>query len=263
MALETAAASAAPRCAAASSGRKWLTAWRAEGTWRSDARSAASASSRRAHARALAGLPALRSTTGLPALRSAAGRLLRHDEHPLVVMVAPLIKTNRLVLALAADPHDAADHGAATERARGLGGGRQPSAAGRPADGPADRLPSLAGLPRPHRGGRLLSGLTGHAPLADKLKVVVGNGIFVFLTDKPACHKQIDAAGHRLRAGLVQTQRAHVLLAAEDQFFFLFALRLLAPDRQRDRHQHRHHRQRNQQGGHGKPGFGTTRLTTP
>src|SRR3954451_8781075 len=118
MALETAAASAAPGCAAASSGRKWLTAWRAEGARRSDARSAASASSRRAHARALAGLPALRSTTRLPALRSAAaGCLLRHDEHPLVVMVAPLIKANRLVLALTADAHDPADDGAAESAA--------------------------------------------------------------------------------------------------------------------------------------------------
>src|SRR4051812_1207590 len=126
MALETAAASAAPRCAAASSGRKWLTAWRAEGARRSDARSAASASSRRAHARALAGLPALRSTTRLPTLRSAAGRLLRHDEHPLVVMVAPLIKANRLVLALAADAHDPADHGAAESAA-----GTRAEAAGR------------------------------------------------------------------------------------------------------------------------------------
>src|SRR3954469_3637828 len=270
MTLQTAAASAAPRCAAASRGRKWLTAWRAESAGRSDAGSAASPSSRRAHARALAGLPALRSTTRLSALRSsAAGRLLRHHEHPLVVMVAPLIEANRLVLALAADAHDPANHGSAESAAgtRAEAAGRRDAAAtargGLPAPTWPRRLARLAGGSTTRGRRRLLPGLTGNTALADKLKVVVGDRIFVFFADKSACHEQVDATGHRLRAGLVQPQGAHVLLAAEDQFFFLFALRLLAPDRQRDRHQHRHHRQRDQQGGHRETALGATWLTTP
>src|SRR3954452_8781477 len=273
MTLETAPASAT-RCAAASRGRKWLTAWRAKSARQSNARSAPSASSRRAHARAraraLAGLPALRSTTRLSALRSsAAGRLLRHHEHPLVVMVAPLIEANRLVLAPAADAHDPANHGSAESAAgtRAEAAGRRDAAAtargGLPAPTWPRRLARLAGGSTPRGRRRLLPGLTGNTALADKLKVVVVDRIFVFFADKSACHEQVDATGHRLRAGLVQPQGAHVLLAAEDQFFFLFALRLLAPDRQRDGHQHRHHRQRDQQGGHRETALGTTRLTSP
>ena len=42
----------------------------------------------------------------------------------------------------------------------------------------------------------------------------------------------------------------HVLLAAEHQFRFLFALRLMAPGRQRRGHEHGHHGEADQQRRH-------------
>src|SRR4051794_24123553 len=72
-----------------------------------------------------AGPSALRETTGLSALRAATGlatagtarRLVDEQERPFVVMVAPLVKPDRLVLALAADAHDPSRDATAAERA--------------------------------------------------------------------------------------------------------------------------------------------------
>src|SRR5215204_3341251 len=104
--------SAAPRwrrTAASRSTRPGKSARRAEPA---RARNAAGTSALRAALRpATLRTSALRTTTPRP-----AGLLLHIQEGPLVVVVSPLVKANRFLLALAADAHDAARNGAAESR---------------------------------------------------------------------------------------------------------------------------------------------------
>jgi hypothetical protein len=200
----------------------------------------------------LAGLTRLSASAGTAAGTAAsrtAGRSVHVDERPLVVMVPPLVEADRFVLALAADAHDPADDRAAAGTA-GLG----PESSGR-TDGSRRRAASAAGLagltaPAASRRG-LLAGLAGDAALADQLEVVAGDRILVFLADETARHEEVDAPGSRLGFHLVQPQRPHVLLTAEDELFFLFPLGFMAPDGQGGRHQHRHDRHRDEQRRHG------------
>jgi hypothetical protein len=84
------------------------------------------------------------------------------------------------------------------------------------------------------------------------LKVVVGNRVLVLLAEKPLINQHIDARRGRIRElSLKQADGAGILLASEDELFFLLPLGHVRPDRQHRAHQDRHHAQADQQGHHG------------
>lgn len=215
-----------------------------------------------------AAAPTTRSAAGSTGLTaSAAGATgltasgtrgsLRIEEGPLVVVVAPEVKADRLALALAADAHHAAGHRAGGSRAaRAYGRGRGLSDR-RPAGGSTAALRGSAASPRRVTAEGLaglpgLAGpdLAGNAASSEQLEVVVGDGILVFPAQVMPLHEQIDARGKRAGLHLEEADGADVLLPAEDQFRLLLALRLVAPDGQRHGHQDRHHGQPNEQRGH-------------
>jgi hypothetical protein len=181
---------------------------------------------------------ALRAAPVRAAASAGADRLLVDEyEGPFVVMIAPLVQANRFSLALASHADHSARHHAARCAQRA---GRLRRAAERASGGtPAARL---HGLPRRTR-LRLLRP-------AERLEVVVRNRVLVFLADEVSIHERVESGRKRSHLGLVQANRANVLLAAEDELFFLLALGLVPPHGQYDRHQDRHHRQRHQQRGH-------------
>lgn len=200
----------------------------------------------------LSGLTAAAGATRSARLSAAAraARLQRNEvEYPLVVVVASEVEADRFALALAADAHHAAGDRTAADGASllcpgGLAepGGRRPGNCAAAAPGLA-RLTRLTGPPlRP----RLPRGPRG----PQVLELVVGDGILELLAQVMPLHQHVNAGRQGLRPGLEETNRADVLLAAEDELRFLLALRLVAPHRQGGGHQHCHHGQRHQQGRH-------------
>jgi hypothetical protein len=88
-------------------------------------------------------------------------------------------------------------------------------------------------------------------PGQNRLEIVVSDGIFVFLAEKPLFDQNVEAWRRGVRVlGAEQPQRADVLETAEDQFVFLLALRCLFPDRHRDGHHDRRDAHGNQEHRH-------------
>jgi hypothetical protein len=209
-----------------------------------------------------------------------AGLLVHEQERPLVVMVAPLVQPDGLVLALADDSHHAARGDAAVGNAEGAlrlrsaaagaavrarSGRRRRAAAARLTGLPCPGPPCPCPCPGPGPGPGLAGGSTlrtsakrnGLPPLTgdraargDRQEVLAGDGIFEFPADVPPLDQHVDARRQRLGLHLVEPNRTNVLLPAEDELFFLLALRFVAPHRQRGGHQDRHHGQGDQQRGH-------------
>ena len=216
-----------------------------------------------------------------------AGLLVHEQERPLVVMVATLVQADGLVLTLADDSHHAARGDAAVGNAEGAlrlrstaagagvrarPGRRRRAAAARLAGLPCPGLP-CPGLP----GGSTLrtsAERNGLPPLAgdraargDGQEILASDGILELLADVPPLDQHVDARRQRLGLHLVEPNRTNVLLPAEDELFFLLALRFVAPHRQRGGHQDRHHGQGDQQRGHrvtrGSAAACRTRTLTP
>jgi hypothetical protein len=246
--LETAAASAAGSARAAGRERKRSTRAGADASAGSAGRewerlaAGADATARPAATRK-------RLATRAAGLAATAGRLRRlvdEQERPLVVMAPPLIKPDRLVLALADDAHHPAGHAAAAERARHRRGARRAGTdAARPRPG-RSRRSGLAALGARHEG--ILSGQRRAG--ANRNELVVGDRVFVFLPEVMSLDQDVDARRQRLVLGLEQANRADVLLSAEHELFFLLPLGVVAPHRERDGHQDRHDRQGHEQRGH-------------
>src|SRR5436190_3735090 len=234
---------------------------RCAGRLRATTTGPAGTSARAAGSTRLVGLSAAVGTTratgttraaGLSAAAGPAGLLRNEDERPLVVVVAPEIEADRLVLAPAAHAgHAARDRAAAdratllraarlTEAPRGGAAGTRRAAAGQGASAGLARLPRLTRLAR--RSGR-----------AQVLELLAGDRVQVFLAQVVPLHQHVDARRQRPHLGLEEADGAEVLLAAENELRFLLALGLVPPHRQRDGHQYRHHRQRHQQRGHRVP----------
>jgi hypothetical protein len=218
----------------------------------------------------LSGLAAAAGTSRSAGLASsgAAGLLLRLNvnERPLVVVVPPLIHTDRFVLALALDAHDPAGN-----RPAGAAAGAAPPAGAAPAAGAetTGRCCSTTGRRcrrRPASGPRLsrparLQGLTRRSGRAEQIEVVVGDGILELLPQEMPLHEHVDARRECAGLPLEQPDRADVLLPAEDELVFLLPLSLMAPHGHGDGHEDRHHRDRHQQGRHRVTGFPVTSLT--
>src|SRR5262249_12798954 len=156
------------------------------------------------------------------------------NERPLVVVCAPLVDLDRFVFALAADAGESTRNGAAHRGRAGRlirRGGRK-TCRWRKARRGRDTRRGLSGA----------SGLTGGALSAarrdsrhrragaEEIEVVVRDRVFVFLAKKVALHEGVDAGGKRAGLGLIQTDRADVLLTAPDQLVFLLPLRFVSPD---------------------------------
>lgn len=90
-----------------------------------------------------------------------------------------------------------------------------------------------------------------HARGRNQLKVVVGNGVLVFLPQKLLLDQNVDVGWKRVRVlPLEQSNGARVLLPSPNQLFFPLAPGELRPHGERGAHQHRHDAQANQQRGH-------------
>lgn len=80
-------------------------------------------------------------------------------------------------------------------------------------------------------------------PLVERLEVVIGHRVFVFLAQELPLHQRVD----RRRVLIVvlrpiEIDRERVLLHPEEQLGLFLPLRLVAPDRQQRRHHDPHHR---------------------
>src|SRR5262245_34015358 len=152
------------------------------------------------------------------------------QEQPLVVVrAASFIESERRVLTLASDAHDSAagTHLTPGERRRARIGitGRRGAETGRRralATASASWLRSGPALAAPWNTSRRQDDV----PFA-----ILGHRIFVFLPKKSALNKDVEAGGVVTAPHLphVHVDRARDLLSAEDEFGFLFALRLSAP----------------------------------
>src|SRR5262245_6017324 len=224
------------------------------------------ATPRRARRRLTAG-----PTRNTAAATRYTGCRIHEQEGPFVVMVPPLVQPDRFVLALAEDSGNAARHHTAGAHGRGHGRTRGRAAYERSAGPDASTgrsgrrsgwgrgrrrrsrrpRPGLAsGPPREVLSGNR-SALTGNGPAdGNRHEVVVRDRILVLLPQEVPLNQRVEAGRQRLIARLEQPDRAHVLLAAKHELFFLLTLGVVPPDRQRDRHQHGHHGQRNEQRGH-------------
>lgn len=210
--------------------------------------------------------PAWRAAHPGPRKPRPAGARLRGrgqvHECPLVVAVHPVIELDGLFLALRSDALDA--H-------RGLRGlaerrrGRRPSRCPRlrrpeptcPTLGPwgVGRSSACPGHARPATGHRAADG--------DDLKVVVGDGVLVFLPQELLLDEDVHRGRECVRvAALEQHDGAPVLLAAPDQLFFLLALGEVRPHGQRGRHHHGHHAHADEQRGHGVAALGRATALT-
>jgi hypothetical protein len=195
------------------------------------------------------------SAPGHAAPAGSAHLLLLERERPLVVMVPAVEDADRLCLALAAHPEQAAWDGAAWRRPADAGlrawrSGRgdtgtwgRATTAGRGGTAAGARR---AGLTR----RTTLTRLTGCRGRAHEIEVVVRDRVLVLLAEEMPLDEHIHARREHPVLPLEQANRAGVLVPAEDELFFLLALRLLAPHGHRDGHQDRHHRQRHEQRGH-------------
>src|SRR5262245_40912714 len=161
---------------------------------------------------------ALTWTTG--AARTARS-LLPRDENklPLVVMVAPVVKTDRRRLALA---RDADDHALHTNRAAGLRSSARQRLRLLPTRGcPARRRSPSARLVWLRSRGRGVR--------ADEIQVLPGDWVLVLLPKEFLLDQDIQARrnGSRPRFSLEEIDRSLVLLAPEDELCFLLANRRL------------------------------------
>jgi hypothetical protein len=171
-------------------------------------------------------------------------------KQPLVVSRRAPVRTDRRLLALAANARNAACHSARAgwlqwrvTSAGWLSGVRRREAA----------LTS-AGLGR--AGLRLAAwypGLLGAEAKRHEL-AVLRHRVLVFLAQESVLNQKVDAGRKRVRDVLVleleKGYRSRVLLAAKHELGFLFPLRLVAPDRHQDRQQDSHNREGYQEGRH-------------
>ncbi len=170
-----------------------------------------------------------------------------HDREckiPLVVPSCAAVGTQRVLDALAANPHDAA-HRRSIRRAE-LRIGRATAGA--------------AGL-----AWRLLR-TRGSLRAADDLKLTVGHhGIFVFLPEESSLHEHVEAwrqgVGDVRVLETVERNCPGVLLAAKNELRLFFPARFYSPDGHCDRQKDRHDRERHEQGRHGVSPFAGERLT--
>lgn len=170
------------------------------------------------------------------------------QEQPLVVMsAASLVEPERRFLALASDAHHStAGPLAAGEwrrTRRGIAGRWSAEASRRSARTAADTRGLLRGASLPGNA----AGSQDDVPLA-----VLGHRILVFLSKEPALHEHVEtgrvvAAAHFPH---VKVDGARNLLAAENQFGFLFPLGLSTPHRHRDGHDDHHDSYADQQRRH-------------
>src|SRR5262249_5320275 len=183
---------------------------------------------------------------------------------PLVVMRSAFVKSNGAVRALARDADNAASRRAARDRDSTWRAWPRAEAA---TDGCRLGAPS-------RRGWRLTATLRPaglHAALlrclGQRYEVLTGDRVFVLFPEEFLLHQQVDARRKRVCIlALKQRDRVHVLLAAEDQFFLLFALGCVLPHRHRRRHDDGHDGDADNQCGHGvsvvapaRNGFALTR----
>jgi hypothetical protein len=94
------------------------------------------------------------------------------------------------------------------------------------------------------------AGSAGHHRLVgvDRLEVVLGNRIFIFLAEKTLFNEHVDGRRRRIRKfALEQPNRPGVLVTAEDQLFFFLAGGHMRPHRQQRAHQHGHDAHADQQ----------------
>jgi hypothetical protein len=170
--------------------------------------------------------------------------LVNRDELPFVVMGSALVDADRGFFAFADDAHHAAD-ASRKRRARLLRSLSPPT--GQLGLTPARRLtPSTWGILNTR-----LRRLNASRRNDDKF-AILHHRIFELLSKESLLHQYVDARRIHARAilPLIQRNGLRVLLAAEDQFHFLLALRLMAPHWQRCGHQDRHHPETDQQRRH-------------
>ena len=185
-------------------------------------------------------------------------------------MAAAVVEANRLRFALARHPGDAG--GRAAAKAAGLRSGRRQPAAGR-------RLRRRRGLRRQRAAAAAAPGACGrrgrraaalhawdrrarqHRARRDHHEIVIGDGVFEFLAEKPL----VDEGIHVRRVGvgefaLIKANRMGVLQPAENELFLLFALRRLPPDGHGHRHHDGHDAHGDNQRRHGVAGVGLTSI---
>src|SRR5262245_32572337 len=170
------------------------------------------------------------------------------QEQPLVVVsAASFVEPERRVLTLASDPHHSATgtHLISRKRRRLTSGKRRARIGipGRRRGAETGRRPARSA----RRAGLRLGGRTALARHATRRKddvplAILGHRILVFLAKKSTLNENVEAGRVVAATHLphVEVDRASDLLSAEDEFSFLLALRLRAPDRHRDGH-HDHH----------------------
>ena len=176
------------------------------------------------------------------------------DELPLVVRRTAVVDADRALPALADDSDDSAtragDLAGLDRRERGrrlTGRGRDLPRTSR-SDAPAGDLPR-----RCH-----------HARLVEHLELTVRrHRVRVLLAQEPLFDEHVDARRKGARvAPLPESDRAGVLLAAEDEFGFALALDGMPPRRHGDAHQHRHDGEADEEAGHGVAPFAALRALT-
>jgi hypothetical protein len=161
----------------------------------------------------------------------------------LVVPGCAAVGSQRVLGALAANPHDAAHRGSIRRAELRIG-----------------RASAGAGL------GRRLLRTRGSLRAADDLEFTVGDhGIFVLLPEESSLHEHVDA--WRQGVGdvrVLETEERNcpgVLLAAKNELRFFFPPRFYPPDGHCDRQKDGPDRERHEQGRHGVPSFAAERLT--
>jgi hypothetical protein len=169
-------------------------------------------------------------------------------EQPLVVSRGAPVRTDRRLLALAANARNTAPTASRLRRCVASAG--RLNRAGRRKDAGLTRSRlSGAGLWLSARDARCLGAEAERHELA-----ILRHRILVFPAQEPVLDQKVDARRKRVRDVLVleleKGDRPRVLLAAKDQLGFFFALRLVAPDRHQDRQQDSHNREGHQKGRH-------------
>jgi hypothetical protein len=133
----------------------------------------------------------------------------------------------------------------------------------RAAEGPDRCLLALAGhaADATHRHPRLLGILRllrildpwcglRHARRDELPLAFLGKRILVFLPEVPAFDEHVDVRRKGAGLSLIGGNRARVLIAAKDRFFFLLALGLMSPHRHGDGHEDGHDGHHDEQGRH-------------
>jgi hypothetical protein len=180
--------------------------------------------------------------------RAARTRRDVEREQPLVVSRGAPVRTDRRLLALAANPRNPASTASRLQR-RVASAGRLNRAGRLKSAGLTRSRLSGAGLLLSARDARCLGAEAERQELA-----VLRHRVLVFLAQESVLDQKVDAWRERVRDVLVleleKGDRSRVLLAAKHELGFLFALRLVAPDRHQDRQQNSHDREGHQKGCH-------------